>query len=300
MEFRKVVRDIRDLKIQGAENIAKEAALSLRHVIHRTKARNARELYLDLVEARRLLEDARPTEPCMRNALNFILSKVNKNDPKVLVAEIEQKIQQVLQYFHDAEKKIAEIGASRIPNGGTVFTHCHSSTVMMILAKAKFDGKAFEVHNTETRPRFQGRTTAKELSALGIPVTHYVDSAARLALKNTDIFLFGADAIQSEGRIVNKIGTELLLEIAHKYDIPSYCCSVSWKFDPHTIFGSDEPMENRHRSEVWPDAPPKVKIMNPAFEIVDPMLVTGVISEVGVYKPTSFVDEVRRTQKWMF
>ena len=40
--------------------------------------------------------------------------------------------------------------------------------------------------------------------------------------------------------------------------------------------------------------------MNPAFEICDPDMITGVISEIGVYKPTTFVDEVRRTNPWMF
>ena len=80
---------------------------------------------------------------------------------------------------------------------------------------------------------------------MDIKVFHFVDSAARYALKNADIFFFGADAIQSDGRIINKIGTEMLLEVAHKYDIPSYCCSVPWKFDPKTIFGGDEPIEDR-------------------------------------------------------
>ena len=69
--------------------------------------------------------------------------------------------------------------------------------VMAILKKAKEQGKKFEVYNTETRPKFQGRITATELAKLGIPVTHYIDSAARLAIKQTDMMLIGCDAIDS-------------------------------------------------------------------------------------------------------
>ena len=299
MEFRKVVRDIHNLKIQGAETVAKEAVKALEHILNRSKVNNAKDLIKELTFARNELQKARPTEPCLRNALKYVMA-VHRNDIGQLIRDLHSNIDHVQKYFLVSEKKIAEIGARRIPKQGVVFTNCHSTTVMMILAKAKFSRKSFEVHNTETRPKLQGRITAKELSEMNIKVFHFVDSAARYALKNSDIFFFGADAIQSDGRIINKIGTEMLLEVANKYDIPSYCCTVSWKFDPKTIFGTDEPIENRERKEVWAGAPKKVTIMNPAFEICDPGLITGVISEIGVYKPTTFVDEVRRTNPWMF
>lgn len=299
MPFKKVLADISSLKIQGAESIAKEAVKSLAYIVHSSRARSPSELMASLRAAQEQLLRARPTEPCMRNALEYVLS-ARDNDIVHLVHGLEANIKYVLNYFDNAEKTIAEIGSQKVPEKGVVFTHCHSSTVMMVLAKARFSGRRFEVHNTETRPLFQGRITAKELSALDIKVFHYVDSAARLALKKADVVLFGADAIQSDGRIINKIGTELMLEVAKKRDIPCYCCAVSWKFDPLSVYGADEPIENRRREELW-DKPPKgVTIMNPAFEIVDPLLVTGIISELGVYRPEVFVDQVRRAQPWMF
>jgi len=300
MEFERVVKNIKSLKIQGAENIAREAVKSLYFILKRSKSHNVKTLYQELERARKSLVNARQTEPCMRNALNYVMKNINKKDIFHMSNDIDKHIKDVLSYFEFAEKKIAKIGLNTIHRNSVVFTHCHSSTVMMILAKAKFAGLKFSVHNTETRPCFQGRLTAKELSALDIKVSHYVDSAARLALKKADVFLFGADAIQSNGRIINKIGTELFLEVAEKYDIPTYSCAVSWKFDPLTIYDVDEPIEERVRDEVWKGAPKKVTIMNPAFEIVDPKLVTGIISEFGVYKPEVFIDVVKREQPWMF
>jgi len=300
MEFGRVIKNIRSLKVQGAENIARESVDSLRIILKNSKARTAKELYRELEAARKSLVGARPTEPCMRNALNYVMNNVDRKDVIRLSEGVSKRIKEVLSYFDDAERKIAEIGANTVRKNYAVFTHCHSSTVMMVLAKARFSGTRFVVHNTETRPKFQGRRTAKELSALGIKVFHYVDSAARLALKKCDLFLFGADAVQSDGRIINKIGTELFLEIAERYDIPAYCCAVSWKFDPLTVYDVEEPMENRNPEEVWGKSPKNITIMNPAFEIIEPRLVTGVISELGVYKPEVFVDIVRRERPWMF
>lgn len=296
MRFSKVVRDIKTLKIQGAQAVAETAVKALRHVVHSSRAHSDRELLAELGAACRELVLARPTEPCMRNALAYVLD-IKGAGP--LVKELDSRIRQVTRYFLAAERRIAEIGANKVRKGMVVFTHCHSSTVMMVLAKAKFSRKSFEVHNTETRPMLQGRKTAKELAALKIPIRHFVDSAARYALKNADLFLFGADAVQSDGTIVNKIGTELFLEIARKYEIPSYCCTVSWKFDPKSVYGIDEPMENRNRAEVWKNVPKRVVVMNPAFERIDPMLVTGVISEFGIFRPGVFVDEVCRANPWM-
>jgi ribose 1,5-bisphosphate isomerase len=170
---------------------------------------------------------------------------------------------------------------------------------MAILKRAKQNKRNFEVHNTETRPLYQGRKTAKECSKMGIPVKIYVDSAARYALKKVDLMLIGADAITSEGKIINKIGSEMFAEIANKFDIPVYVCTDSWKFDAATVYGYEEEIETRRTSEVWRRQPKGIKIDNHAFEKVDTDLVTGIISELGIYKPEIFVEEIRRNYGWM-
>jgi len=297
--FAKVVSDIKNLKIQGAEHIARSGANSLHHIMKASSANSAPSLMSELRAAEKKLIQARPTEPCLRNALSYVLNNTDKGDIVRLIRSVDENIKNVNSYFKSSDLAIAEIGFNKVKHCNVVFTHCHSTTVMTILAKVKFSRHKFEVHNTETRPKLQGRLTAKELSALGIKVYHFVDSAARLALKNSDIFLFGADAIQSDGTIINKIGTELMLEVAHRYDIPSYCCTVAWKYSPRTKTGEDEPIENRSPKEVWVRPPKNVTIMNPAFEKVDPRLVTGVISELGVFRPQTFVDEARRAYQWL-
>ncbi len=205
-----------------------------------------------------------------------------------------------MDHFETTEDIIAEIGARKIKNGAKIFTHCHSTSVIEILKRAKSQGKNFEVHNTETRPKYQGRITALELNKIGIPLTHYVDSAARLALKKCDLMVIGCDAIDSEGKTYNKIGSEMFAEIAKQLDIPVYVATDSWKFDPKTIFGFNEEIEKRTGKEVWPNAPSTIKIENFAFEKIDSDLITGIISELGVFKPQMFIEELKLRYKFMF
>ncbi|MBN2458134.1 hypothetical protein JXB31_03330 [Candidatus Woesearchaeota archaeon] len=299
--FEKVVADLKSLKIQGAQAVAKEAVKSLYHVVTASKAIYPRELLRELHAAMNTLVKTRPTEPCMRNALQYILSGLSPHDDIVLLTKsLDEHIRSVLEHFSSAEQNIKTYGARKVRESYTVFTHCHSSSVIGILLEAKKQGKSFEVHNTETRPLFQGRITAKELSGSGIKVSHYIDSAARLALKKADICLFGADAVQSDGSVINKIGTELFVDIANTYEVPVYFCTDSWKFDPKSIYGIDEPIENRNRDEVWKSAPKRITIHNPAFELVEPTKISGIISEHGIYRPGVFVEEVKRKYPWLF
>jgi ribose 1,5-bisphosphate isomerase len=272
MSFNKICNDIKSLKIQGAENVAKAAIKALK-IKHDTKS------------IKKLIS-LRPTEPLLRNSITF----AKKND--------FNNLNKILEHLKESQKKISRIGSKKIKNKSVVFTHCHSSTVINILKEAK-KTKKFQVYNTETRPLFQGRKTAKELLKLKIPVTHFIDSAARHYLKESDIVLIGADAITSEGYIINKIGTEMITDLAKEYSIPVYVCANSWKFDPKTLNGFEEKIEQRNPKEVWSNAPKKIKIKNPSFETVCSEDITAIISELGVLKPASFVSKVITYYPWI-
>lgn len=292
-----IIKDIKDLKIQGAENVAKAGVSAISQLLQENISENNLILYSKLLKCKSSLENARPTEPCLRNTLTLLFYDVNENN---FNTQIKKNIVLAEEHFTKTHQVITEIGVKKIKDGMVVFTHCHSSAVLDILKQAKKNGIKFSVKNTETRPLFQGRITAKELANEKIPVEHFIDSAGRLAVKVSDIMIIGADAITTEGYVINKIGSEMFAEAAKKKDIPVYVCTDSWKFDVATVYGYDEIIEQRYKEEVWKDAPSGVKISNFAFEKINPNLITGVISELGIFSPEIFVEEVERHYPWLF
>jgi ribose 1,5-bisphosphate isomerase len=273
-KFDRICKQIKEVKIQGARNVAIAAVKAL-HYKHDKRA------------IRKLIS-LRPTEPMLRNSLKFVFSHI----------DIEEGISDAMNHFEFAKKKTIELGAKFIKNNSTVFTFCHSSTVIDTLKYAKKQGKKFQVIQTETRPLYQGRITAKELAKAKIKVTHLVDSAARVALKKADIMLIGCDAI-STTRIYNKIGSEMMALLADYYGVPVYVLTDSWKFDPETLYGVEK-IEERPSKEIWENPPKGIKIKNLAFEAIDPKLVDGIITELGIFMKKSFIAELKRTYPWMF
>lgn len=300
MGLKDTLEDIKALKIQGAQKIALASVLAIRSFVEDSIFRDSDDLLNKLRRAKKSFFDTRPTEPCMRNSINYILDINYSSDFASLKEQIISRTKEAEKHLIESENKIKKLVDRKIKHGHVIFTHCHSSSVVSSLIYAHKKGKNIEVNNTEARPNFQGRITASELAKEGIKVNHFIDSAARHAIKNADFVLVGCDAVLSTGEIVNKIGTQQMAEIANRYNVPVYVCTDSWKFDPRTIEGYPEEIENRESKEVWPNHPKNIKIVNPVFEYVDPSLITGIISEFGIYPPSAFTEEARRENPWMF
>ncbi len=261
---------IRSLQIQGANAIAKAALKALAADLAAGPGAD-REALCDELAA------ARPNEPMLRNLLKAFLEEL----PEVPAQELEGLAERLLAQVERDEEAIAATGADLIRAGMAVFTHCHSSTAVGILLEAHRRGVRFKVFNTETRPRFQGRTTAVELARNGIEVVHMVDSAAKYALDGADLFLFGADAVLPSGYLINKVGTGIFCVVANRYDVPTYCATHTLKVVRDR---SDEAVEERPPGEVWPEAPAGVLVFNPAFDKVHLKYVTAFITERGLMK----------------
>ncbi len=272
-DLHKTVKMIKALRIQGAENVAKAAIAAWSGCADKKKAERA-------------LMNARPTEPMLRNSLRY-LSRYGNADA-------------LMKMIREADAKIAGYGSNLIPNGSTVYTHCHSSTAESIMLLSRKKGRDFTVNLTETRPSFQGRLTALALADHGIEVNMYVDSAALHAIKGADLMLIGADAITAAGSAINKIGSNLFAGIARRFEIPVYVASSVMKFDPETVYGRLERIEARSGAEVWNVHKRNIHIVNKVFEEVEPKNINAFITEFGVIDSGSLMDEIRRHYGWMF
>ncbi len=301
--LKETAQKIKLLQVQGARNVAIAAVKAIQTQAQQTKTKTKPQFLAELTEAQTLLNSTRETEPLMRNAIHCIIIQA-QNAQTEKISELSQTVNsaadQFLRDLDASREQTAEVGAKRIKDGATVFTHCHSSTVTRMLAKAKVEGKNFKVICTETRPAFQGRITAKELVNLGIDTTFIVDSAARTFMNNVDIVVVGADAITSEGNVVNKIGTGGIAVLAREARAPLYVVSELLKFDPETLKGECEKIEQRNPAEVWPEAPAKLDVRNPAFDVTPNRYISGIICEAGIIAPQSIAEVMRSRYPWVF
>ena len=294
---------IRKLEVQGARNVAIAAVEALEALAAGTSAKTRPEFMKELSDARAMLFASRITEPLMRNAVKWVIVQVeNSNEEKVdaLAKIVSSSSSQFLKSLDASRERIAEIGAKQIRDNSVVFTHCHSSTVTHLLRKAKEQGKCFEVICTETRPALQGRITAKEMLALGIKTTMIVDSAAATFIENADLVMVGADAITAEGNVVNKIGTRMIALLAREAGKPFYIVSELLKFDPEAVGGNYERIEERSADEIWKDAPEKLVIRNPAFDVTTSDYIHGIICEEGIIPPNTINEVMHCKYRWIF
>lgn len=296
-------KKIRRLEIQGARNVAIATIKAIEALAVQTEAPSKKDFLREVAKAKNTFFVSRPTEPLMRNALRLIMNRVEKSEEKNVKKLAKIVSLASVQFLSDLEvssKKIAEIGARRIRTNSVVLTHCHSSTVTNLLKRAKHKGIEFEVICTETRPAFQGQTTAKEMLKIGVKTSFIVDSAARFFMNNVDLVLVGADAITSEGNVINKIGTSTIALVAHEARTPFYVASELLKFDPATVYGDYEKIEERSPREIWKNPPKNLVIRNPAFDVTRRDFIHGIFCEEGIISPHSITEVMRREYPWVF
>ncbi len=261
--FNQICKKIKSIKIQGAREIAK-AGFQAYQLIPTNKSKQKLLLL-------------RPTEPMLEKTLEI----ADKISYKELLKKLDRNQETI-------NKQVLKL----IKNNFVIFTHCHSSTVVNALICAKKKGKNFEVYNTETRPLYQGRKTARELKKAGIKVTIFTDSAAGIALtksqgtRDVDLVLLGADAITKKG-IINKVGSGMFTQIAKSEKIPVYILADSWKYSSKKLV-----FEKRSSKEIWKKTSQKIKIQNFAFEFIEKKEITGIISELGKLSYQEFLTRV--------
>ena len=293
---------IKRLEIQGATNVAINSVKALTAELLSLKQTDRDSVFTLLKEGKEILEMSRSTEPMMRNGLKYLQAQVQGARWET-TSQFHQKVQQssthILNLYKDAVERIVEIGAKRFHNDNVVLTHCHSSAVTATLIKAKENGIDYSVIQTETRPKYQGRITGRELIEAGIDTTMIVDSAARHFMKEIDFVVVGSDAITSEGNVINKIGTSQVALAAHEARIPFYVVSTLLKFDPVTIYGEFEAIEERDTQEIWGQPPIGLKIRNPAFDVTRRDYIHGIITEEGILSPHSILEAIHRHYPWI-
>ena len=193
-----------------------------------------------------------------------------------------------------------------------ILTHCNAGwlatvdwgTALACIFKAHDSGIPVHVYVDETRPRNQGLLTAWELREHGVPHTYIVDNAGGHLMQHgrVDLVILGADRVSRHGDVANKIGTYLKALAAHDNGIPFYAAVPVSTIDISLNNALAEiEIEERPEAEVRTinglqaenglEAAPVLvldknsPVANPAFDVTPARLVTGIITEHGVFAP---------------
>ena len=248
------------------------------------------------------LRETRPTAVNLTWAIERMLRTFERHKDES-AADIRAAMLAEARRIHSediaANRKIGQCGAELLPTGARVMTICNTGalatggygTAYGIIRAAHEGGKLAMAYPCETRPRLQGaRLTAWELLKDEIPFRLIADGAAGALMSRggIDAVLAGADRIAANGDSANKIGTYGLAVLANHHGIPFYIVAPTSTIDPKTETGAKIEIEERSEDEILAPygcrfAPDGASAWNPAFDVTPAELITGIITEKGVF-----------------
>jgi methylthioribose-1-phosphate isomerase len=314
-DCQEVASAITAMVIRGAPAIGVAAAYGMALAALKSSATSLESWLNELHFAAKELQAARPTAINLSWAVKRILSEVEKHQSEGVPALKEVVVRTAFEIADEdikVNKKIGQIGASLIHDGGNVIHHCNTGalatadygTALGVIRAAHEAGKNIHVYVDETRPRLQGaRLTSWELKKLGIPHTVIVDSASGhiMRTRHIDMCLVGCDRIAANGDVANKIGTYNLALVANAHQVPFYSAGPISTLDLNTFTGEDIPIEERDPIEIshiggYQITPDDVQIANPAFDITPSRYITGIITERGIARAPYLESLVRLSE----
>ncbi len=290
------------LQVRGAPAIGVSAAIGIYLAAREIRTDSFEKFYSCFVKAKDYLDSSRPT------AVN--LSWALRRQEQVVLANREKPVPEIVEALHrealrireeDIQvcRAIGEYGLTLVKPGDGLLTHCNAgklaavkygtATAPMYLGHEK--GYHFKIYADETRPLLQGaRLTAYELQESGLDVTLLCDNMSATAMRNGWIqaVFVGCDRVAANGDTANKIGTSMVALAAKRYGVPFYVCAPTSTIDMETATGADIHIEQRKPEEVtemWYSrrmAPEGVRVFNPAFDVTDSDLITGIVTEYGI------------------
>lgn len=299
--YEQVADAIRNLVVRGAPAIGVSGAFGLALAALQSNASSKEQLISDLEKAKKILFETRPTAVNLAWGLEHIMKIANSGTTsdeitKLVISEAQKMADEDIEI----NKTMGKNGSKLFENNDTIMTHCNAGslatvaygTALGVIRATKESGKNVKVIATETRPVQQGsRLTAFELKHDGFDVSLIPDTAVGYSMANglVDKVVVGADRIVKTGHVFNKIGTYQVATMAKQHGIPFYVAAPLSTFDLKSN-AEEVVIEMRKGSEVTgigekKTAPDGIDVINPAFDMTPPELISGIITEKGIATP---------------
>lgn len=296
-----MVRAIQTLQVRGAPAIGIFTAFSLAACASSYANISPAERLLCFYRDANRLIDSRPTAVNLSWAAKRMIRAAESNRGHFLSA-LQEEAMAILREDITMCRSIAQHGLSLLQDGSRILTHCNAGplatsrygTALGPILLGTEQGMKFHVYADETRPLLQGaRLTSWELNKAGVDVSVICDNMVSYVMSQglVDCCFVGCDRVAANGDTANKIGTSGVAILAKHYGIPFYVLGPSSSIDPSVPSGAEIPIEQRDPEELrsrWyekPMIPEGVSCVNPAFDITDHSLITGIVTEKGILTP---------------
>ena len=304
---------IYSLRVRGAPAIGVTGSYAYYILADKLETADMDEFVQECTKIMEYINSSRPTAVNLSWALNrmhsVLLANKDSMDVPALKARLLEEADAIWKEDIQISRNIGAYGfelLEKLGKGAGIMTHCNAGTLatskygtalapMYIALENGWDPKDMHVYCDETRPLLQGaRLSAYEMQAAGIDTYVQCDNMASYTMKSgkIGIIFVGCDRVAANGDFANKIGTSGVAIIAKYYGIPFYVCAPSSTIDMTLESGDEIKIEQRKPEEVtemWYKermAPEGVGVVNPAFDVTDHELVTGIITEKGIaYAP---------------
>jgi len=300
-DYNRVADAIKNLVVRGAPAIGVSGAFGLALAALQSNAETKEQLLDDLKKAKKILFETRPTAVNLTWGLERIMKTANSGDSANQIRDLViNEAKKMADEDIEINKAMGKNGSNLFDNNDTIMTHCNAGalatvaygTALGVIRATKESGKNVKVIATETRPVQQGsRLTAFELKHDGFDVSLIPDTAVGYTMANKLVnkVIVGADRVLRTGHVFNKIGTYQVATMAKQHKIPFYVAAPLSTFDMKSN-PEDVIIEMRNGSEVTgigdkKTAPDGINVINPAFDMTPPELITAIITEKGVVKP---------------
>ena len=310
VDFRDVAKSIKIMNIRGAPAIGVAAAMGMALATIEYKDLPKSEFLKKMEQAANIIRNTRPTASNLFWAVNRIWNIISSypDNPSKISELVIEEVKLMAQEDINVNKSIGKHGGTLLNDGDVVLTHCNAGSLATVqygtalapIRAAIEDGKKISVIADETRPRLQGaRLTSFELQYDKIPVKVISDTSSGLIMRLGKInkVIVGTDRVTSDA-VFNKIGTYLVALAAKDNNIPFYVAAPTSTLSLHETV-EDVTIEQRDSTEVSnvlgkvQIVPDGVECLNYAFDITPFRLVTGIITEDGVFSPKELLKKYK-------
>lgn len=287
---KEVAKAIKDMVTQSAGPYT-AAGMGMALAAYEARDLKGEDLLNFLEGAAETISTARPTtstrlKKVTRGSIEAAKKAMESGDD-VVEALFQESINS-LNRRYSAMNEVAKYLCDLIPDGGKVLTQCFAETIIGTMTRTlKEQGKDVKFYCTETRPYYQGaRLTATCISQMGFDTTVITDNMVAYTMENIgiDLFTSASDTITLDGHVANKVGTHQIALVAREFKVPFYVTGMP---DGEKKAKDDIVIELRDPSLVLGDHTARgVKAIYPSFDITPPELITGFVTDRGLYKPS--------------